>query len=313
MGKAFEYACLNAIFEHLKNEQNIEIENSSALHVAADYYKTVEKLKVAKMSLAADAAARAIVRLEPQLKYPNGNSPLYLSIQEDARGRLGDVRDVLCIRKQNGWEIGISCKHNHFAVKHSRLSQTIDFGAQWFQRPCSEEYFSDIATLFNELSGLKSGGVLWRNINNKAERFYIPLLDAFSRELRRLDSAYAGEIASALIAYFLGRKDFYKIIAKDNNSTTLVQAYNFGSLNRPSGAAKPQYKVPILKLPSKIYNISYKPRSNNTIIVTCDGGWAVSLRIHSASLVVEPSLKFDINLVGTPDLGSRIEEWGISD
>lgn len=64
---------------------------------------------------------RIIKRLEPQLTEPNGNEPLFLSLQADAEGIKGDVRDVLCIRKKNGWEIGLSCKHNHHAVKHSRL------------------------------------------------------------------------------------------------------------------------------------------------------------------------------------------------
>jgi len=31
-----------------------------------------------------------------------------------------------------------------------------------------------------------------------------------------------------------------------------------------------------------------------------DNGWAISFRIHSASTIVEPSLKFDIQLVGQP-------------
>ena len=31
-----------------------------------------------------------------------------------------------------------------------------------------------------------------------------------------------------------------------------------------------------------------------------DNGWQISFRIHSASSKVEPSLKFDIQLVGQP-------------
>ena len=39
------------------------------------------------------------------------------------------------------WEIGLNIKHNHDAVKHSRLSHKIDFGAEWFEKPCSQNYW----------------------------------------------------------------------------------------------------------------------------------------------------------------------------
>lgn len=31
-----------------------------------------------------------------------------------------------------------------------------------------------------------------------------------------------------------------------------------------------------------------------------DGGWQFSFRIHNASTIVEPSLKFDIQIIGMP-------------
>ncbi len=34
-----------------------------------------------------------------------------------------------------------------------------------------------------------------------------------------------------------------------------------------------------------------------TLLVTMNEGWQISFRIHSASSRIEPSLKFDINLV----------------
>ncbi|MBQ7367610.1 MAG: HaeIII family restriction endonuclease [Spirochaetaceae bacterium] len=38
--------------------------------------------------------------------------------------------------------------------------------------------------------------------------------------------------------------------------------------------------------------------------------WALSLRIHNASGWVEPSLKFDIQLIGVPNnLSSQIKSW----
>ena len=56
--------------------------------------------------------------------------------------------------------------------------------------------------------------------------------------------------------------------------------------------------------------MDFKKDSTNTIQIICDNGWTLSLRIHNASEWVEPSLKFDIQLVGVPNnLGSRIEAW----
>lgn len=309
-GKAFEYACLKAFYEFLKDNQAVEMEESSSLIVAKKFYLATADDEAKKMDAAAKAAVKVIVRLEPQLENPNDNSPLFLSIQEDARGIAGDVRDVLCIRKQNIWEIGFSCKHNHFAVKHSRLSYTIDFGAQWFSKPCSDNYFKEIEPLFKELVELKSKKILWKDLINKEIRFYIPLLKAFVKELEILDSQYPTKIPPALITYLLGRNDFYKVIAKNANRTTEIQSYNlFGTLNQTSGLSKPLIRIPQIRLPSKIFDISFKENSSNTIIITCDQGWAVSMRIHNASSKVEPSLKFDVNLIGTPNLGAMIEPW----
>lgn len=310
MGKAFEYACLKALFELLSVNQKVIIENNAAVKAAHDFYDASDSVNAEKMNLASKAAVRVIVRLEPQLENPQNNVPLILNIQKDASGIAGDVRDVLCIRKQNEWEIGFSCKHNHFAVKHPRLSNTVDFGKQWFGKPCTDRYFADISPLFTELKNLKSQSRLWNDIHGKAERFYVPLLNAFIDEMKRLDLAFPGEIPPALTKYLLGRFDFYKIIEKDSNRTTEIQAFNiFGTLNRNSGSFHPQTRIPQIKLPNRIFDISYKPNSDSTIIITCDNGWAVSLRIHNASSKVEPSLKFDVNLAGTPNLGAIVEPW----
>ncbi|MXX98681.1 MAG: HaeIII family restriction endonuclease, partial [Gammaproteobacteria bacterium] len=56
-----------------------------------------------------------------------------------------------------------------------------------------------------------------------------------------------------------------------------------------------------LKLPSRIIEIEFKPRSKNTVLMVLDEGWQVSFRIHNARSMIEPSLKFDINLKGHPD------------
>ena len=295
----------------------VEIVSSPQMDTARSLYEAVDaEMKIA-LDKAADAAVRVVKRLEPQLWNPNNNEPLYLSIQSDSAGIKGDVRDVICFRKQNGWEIGFSCKHNHHAVKHSRLSDTIDFGKEWVGVPCSEEYFNTVVPLFTELRTLRDESkntgkpMLWEEVVDKAERYYIPILQAFIEELKRIDAESNHNIPEALIRYLLGRYDFYKVITDDKNRTTRIEAINLsGTLNINSGVDKSITKVPLLKMPSKFYHIDFKQDSNNTIEVVCDEGWQISMRIHSASSRVEPSLKFDVQLVSFPSsVYTQTEPW----
>lgn len=316
-GKAFEYACVIALYEQLDLNQKVVIESSLQMSTAHKLYEEIKDELKDSLDAAARASIRIIKRLEPQLCEANGNEPLYLSLQTDAAGIKGDVRDVICLRKQNGWEVGLSCKHNHHAVKHSRLSDTIDFGKEWLGIPCSIEYFNRVVPLFNELREIRDSSkaqgspALWSDIENKAQKYYIPVLQAFMDELKRIASTSGCNIPEKLISYLLGRYDFYKIITDDKHRTTRVEAINIcGTLNQKSGALKSITNIPVLKMPSQFYHIDFKPSSDNTIEVVCDEGWQISMRIHSASSRIEPSLKFDVNLISLPStVHTQIEPW----
>lgn len=315
-GKAFEYACVVALNEALLEYGRVEIEESPQLDTARCLYDEINPGMKESLDKAAKAAVRIINRLEPQLWNANGNEPLYLSIQPDSAGIKGDVRDVICLRKQNGWEIGFSCKHNHHAVKHSRLSDTIDFGKEWMGIPCSKEYFDTVVPLFTELreyrDDSKANGtpMLWDEIDDKATHYYKPILNAFMKELQRIADNNV-DVPEKLIHYLLGKNDFYKVITDDKNRTTRVEAINIsGTLNSQSGSDKPVTKVPLLKMPTKFYHIGFKAGSDNTVEVVCDEGWQISMRIHNASSRVEPSLKFDVQLISFPSsVYSQVEPW----
>lgn len=311
LGKSFEYAMINSIFNTLNETQPVLIQNTPAYKVAKDFYEGLTDAKKIKMDKAANAAVKIISRLEPQLTNPLNNVPLYLMIQEDIEGQKGDVRDILTIRSQNNWEIGISCKHNHSAVKHSRLSQTIDFGHEWLNMNCSDTYFNEITPIFDELRVLKESNTLWRELGKqKEERTYIPLLRAFINELKRLNEANP-DVPSMLIKYLLGRNDFYKVISMEQRKLTKIQVFSmYGTLNKIAGTIHPQIRIGNLPLPTRIYDISFKPDSSNTILVACDRGWSIRMRIHNASSKVEPSLKFDVQLEGVPpELYTHFEPW----
>ena len=100
----------------------------------------------------------------------------------DRKGEEGDVRDILIIRSGIKWEIGLSIKHNHFAVKHSRLSPTIDFGKKWYNKSCSSEYWKTVLPIFDFLEQCRGKGIAWHDMADKDEKVYITLLKAFKKD-----------------------------------------------------------------------------------------------------------------------------------
>lgn len=309
-GKAFEYSCAKQLYDDLSRNQKVEIITNSSFDVAKTFFEEMDEETKDTLIKASKAAVNTLKRLEPRLENDTSNDALLISLQEDAKGQAGDVRDVLFIRKGSKWEIGISVKHNHSAVKHSRLSDNIDFGEKWLGFNCSTNYFEENKPLFDELRELKEQGKKWRDLEDKAQRFYVPLLNAFIKEIKRIDSEHPNEVPKRLLEYLLGRYDFYKVIAQNNRSMTQILAFSLhGKLNQPAGKIKPQIKLPVTKMPNRIYDIYFKPKSNNTILIALNEGWELSFRIHSASTKVEPSLKFDITLVGQPNLYSHFESW----
>ena len=87
----------------------------------------------------------------------------------------------------------------------------------------------------------------------------------------------------------------------NKNKTTRIQPFNlFGTLNQGTKNRKPSITYGKISLPTKIIDLSFKENSQTTLILTMNNGWSISFRIHNASSRVEPSLKFDIQLVGQP-------------
>ena len=68
----------------------------------------------------------------------------------------------------------------------------------------------------------------------------------------------------------------------------------------PFENVKPKAKIQKLKLPNRLIEVVYQENSKTTLLVTLNEGWQISFRIHNASSRIEPSLKFDINLVSAP-------------
>ncbi len=248
----------------------------------------------------AQAILQNFSELEPKLIDAKENDTLIINIQSDIEGVSGDVRDIVISRRSLNWEIGISLKHNHFAVKHSRISKNLDFCERWFGGKCSENYFSKIKPIFELLEKEKIKEKKWSEIKNKAEVVYVPVLNAFIDEIK---TSYKKDkdMPKKMVEYLLGKYDFYKVISIDSKRLTKIQPFNIrGDLNKPSIKYKPKIIVPQSHLPTRLVSVEMKPGSTNTVEMFLDNGWQFSFRIHSATTLVETSLKFDVQLIGMP-------------
>jgi HaeIII restriction endonuclease len=302
-GKAFEFALLSAFLERLKNLTHVTIVQNDAYDTARKCYDSFNVTEKGKYDLNASFAVNFLIDLEPRLcNEINPNDFLQLEIVSDKQGQSGDVRDVLAIRSSQKWEIGISAKNNHRAVKHSRLSNDIDFGQKWLGVSCSTRYFAEIKPIFDNLANLRTNSKAtqkWSTLGDYHTSVYVPILNAFRDELLKLDKENPGIVAQRLVEYLVGTKDFYKVIKGKNKVE--IQAYNLhGTLNLAFQSVKPKIKVRKLKLPNRLIEIVYQDNSQTTLIVSLTDGWQISFRIHNASSRIEPSLKFDINLMSSP-------------
>lgn len=295
-GRAYEYSCIQELYKYIKNLRPVTIEQNSALKAAK---RAWDKKTSIHDELTKSAVAMILPLIEREPLVLEGDDELVLKIQMDEKGEEGDVRDIVIARKTMDWEIGLSIKHNHSALKHSRLGKSIDFGTKWYSIKCSQEYWDAVKPIFDYLEEEKEKKTKFNELPNKEQRIYRPLLQAFMDELNRTNK---GKMPERLAAYLLGRTDYYKIICQAKKKTTLIQTFNFrGDLN-VAGNTAPKQSVMIAKMPTKIEKLEFKKGrgSNTTVIMSMDNGWGFSFRIHNAEEYVASSLKFDIQLKNKP-------------
>ena len=297
-GRAYEYAWIRILEEELEPYRDVTVVDNSSLETNKKAWDSMTPEKQETYSLSAKSAVYQLIDLEP-LMTEESDDELTLSFQSDDAGVQGDVRDIVARRESLDWEIGLSVKHNHEAIKHSRLSHRLDFGKEWFGIPCSEKYWDAVKPLFDWLKDEKAKGTKWPDIANKETEVYIPLLNAFMDEVNR---AYKtnGDVPRKMVEYLIGKCDYYKVISHDNKAKTLVRSFNLhktlGKSNNPTSTNR----VPSTELPSALLDLHFKKGSNNTVEMILDNGWELSFRIHNASSKVEPSLKFDVQFISMP-------------
>lgn len=298
-GRAYEYVCLTILCNEISKYRKCVIEKNSSFEAAQIAWDNIEELLKDTLAISAISVVDTLFNLEP-LIIEKSNDVLQLYLQPDSKGEEGDVRDIIILRSGINWEIGLSIKHNHFAVKHSRLAKTLDFSERWLGKKCTKEYWDSISPIFGYLEKMKRQNKKWNELPAKDENVYVPLLNAFMNEINnqnKLDSS----IPKKMVEYLLGEFDFYKVISIDSRRTTQIQTFNLhGTLNQPSKNKKPKIEIPVTNLPTRIVSLEFKPNSKNTVELYLDNGWQFSFRIHNASTLVETSLKFDVQIIGMP-------------
>lgn len=183
-GRAYEYICLHSLQDAISAIRKSQIIYNSSYDAAKHAWNTLSIAEKALYSLSAKSTIDTIFALEPNIVEID-NDILDLYIQSDEHGKKADVRDIIIDRKDIVWEIGLSIKHNHMAVKHSRIAKTLDFGKKWYDINCSEEYWNAVKPTFDFLEAEKAKGTYFRDLKSKEDDVYVPLLKAFMQEVNK--------------------------------------------------------------------------------------------------------------------------------
>lgn len=349
-GKAFEYSSLIALYNELCNAgwstEQIEIVNDKNFKNIEKAYQVIEEeeqededensdetsITIKSVENTFDRAAKvaaAYLRMtEPIFNAPEG---LYavLSAMPDNAGVKGDVRDV-CFTVYDGKnktkvvkELGISCKNNHEAVKHPRITEDPDFAKEWTKGKfeCSEEFLNKMEDIQITIENYQNKYNTWSEVEDKMDTVYYPIVNAFVDELRRLgmvsenaseeERKKAGEFSRLFFEYMFGTMDFYKFIKDDKAKATTVYPYNMhGSLMKTYKGIKNEQAVPCVTMPEEMVEVRVKPKSKTTLEIYFDQ-WIISMRLHNAdSSIRKTSLKFDVQIKAQPKkVMSSILPW----
>lgn len=302
-GKAFEWAVAQHFSIHLGGSSGIGADliiDSEAVRYAKECFDSLGDEDRSKWSRFADHATAHIIHRERQNAVIVNVSGI--AIASDSEGIGGDVRDVI-IHSPSGKSIGVSCKNNHDAFKHPRLSGTIDFVKEWglSSEGCRGTYWNKVSPIFDRLSALRQASdkkLKFAEVANLRVDVMEPVINAFVDEIVCLANEGAESealLCSNLVQYVIGNRDFYKVIKDDADSQIRVMGFNF---NGTLAGRRP-------KLPKSMVGINQQKSSVDsgnsvTVFIQLDLGYSFKMRLHTASSRVEASLKFDVQALGLP-------------
>lgn len=339
-GKAFEYATLIEVYnEMIKNgwdSERIEIEKDNNFSNIYRAYQAIEEpeddideegedgdndvihVETVQNSYikAARVAARYLMKVEPVFSQTTDLTAV-LRAMPDSAGIKGDVRDIDFLiydkKKKLVDEIGISCKNNHEAVKHPRITENPDFANEWTggRFHCSAEFMEEMGKIQRKIEEYAVKYERWSMVDDKKDTIYYPIIKLFAKEIKRLGMVDyskkeekqndARVFTKLFFEYMFGTRDFYKFIKDDKSNSTKVYPYNMhGSLMKEYNGVKNEQAVKSISMPDEIVEVRIKPKSKTTIEVYFDQ-WIISMRLHNADTkITKTSLKFDVQIKAQP-------------
>ena len=235
-GRAYEYAWIKTLYKALCDMRKTRIVDNSSLHANEKAWALMDEEMQQTFMISAESAIDTVLEMEPKMS-EGSNDELTLEFQKDGAGVKGDVRDIVIRRNDIEWEIGLSIKHNHDAVKHSRLSHKLDFGKEWFDKPCSDAYWDAVQPIFEMLKNEKDNSSRWSEINDKDE--LVKYLTESGRSLAEIvvysDEKY-NEIRNRIVPnregyHFFDLLDFCRQLIKNQGAGYNVLRYLLHHMN----------------------------------------------------------------------------------
>ncbi len=164
-GRAYEYAWCLALEQKLSVFKKVIVDKQNGFNAANRAYEGLEKSLQERYLESAKQGVLLLLDCEPLLSEVIGSSQneITLSLQKDKLGEIGDIRDILIY-------------FDRFCI-----------GEKWLGVGVSQNYKDTIKPLFERLENAKKEGMLWRDFPNKEQEIYAPLLQAFKKEVLRID------------------------------------------------------------------------------------------------------------------------------
>lgn len=338
-GKAFEYATVVGVHKELMNNgwttENLELLTDKNFRNVERAYQAVlesedevedednvDLLEVQNLNndftRAAEMAAIYLRKVEP-IMTPNKKVYGVLKVMPDSAGIKGDVRDIDFEvfedkeHQESIANIGISCKNNHEAVKHPRITEDPDFAKVWTHEEfsCGDEFLNEMQKMFELIDEYAEKYEKWSYVEDKKETIYYPIIKLYAKEIKRLgyvdinateeEQESAKRFTKLFFEYMFGTRDFYKIIKDDNSKSTKIYPYNMhGTLMKPFNGETNEQAVKMFTLPEEIVEVRIKPKSQTTLEVFFDQ-WIISMRLHNADTKISrTSLKYDVQIKAQP-------------
>ena len=207
---------------------------------------------------------------------------LLLDVSDKEIDRLPDQNksDVTDIRLMTETKIiNLSIKHNHTALKHQRprtTPQHCGFTEQSTESKYFKQQYQEITNYF--ISSIGN----YKQFNQLPEgsiesQLYIPVC----KLVRNFINTNSDNCADQLFRYFIGDRNYYKIIVNSGLKEIQIQEFNSLSISSPMN---------VLAEIEKQY-----------VTLNFDNNWEIKMRLHTASskIKVSPDLKFDTKLVNS--------------